>query len=210
MVRNPQNHYGRIGVWMLLRSYLGLFFKMMCICWVWPKHAFHLQQNHQESSNKEAWGWPRRVWGVLKLAACGEVQRQLSVVVNANTHLHNGKINGALWGINLHRVRPAYLLLGCTIWGWGSWKLKWEAFTGSFFSGCWELWTGPTHCQILLIHLHQTGSLHNNRVLAQHWFKQASHSCLVTLNKSTNAWHMCINSTGMQIHIQWIKTQITQ
>lgn len=44
-------------------------------------------------------------------SACTEVQRQLSVVVNANTHLHNGKINGASWGINLHRVRPACLLL---------------------------------------------------------------------------------------------------
>lgn len=104
----------------------------MCNYWLWPKHAFHLQQNHQESSNKGAWGWPRGVWGVLKPDACREVQRQLSIVVNANTHLHNGKINGALWGINLHRVRPACLFLGWTIWGRGSW-LKWETFTRSFF-----------------------------------------------------------------------------
>lgn len=44
--------------------------------------------------------------GALKPATHNQVKRQLSVIVNVDTQLHNGKINGAIGDINLNSTRP--------------------------------------------------------------------------------------------------------
>lgn len=85
-------------------------FKMMCSSRFRLRRSFVPLRDPRGPGRRSGPRPARGAPGALKPATHKQVKRQLSVIVNVDTQLHNGKINGAIGDINLNSTRPFLLV----------------------------------------------------------------------------------------------------